>query len=186
MSLRSKAAARGLNIRQRKTKTTTTTSGFDFLGWHFRVLLNGKFQCTPSKKNSKNVIKKIKTVVNDSAIGAAEKSKLLAPVVRGWRNYHKHCNMEKYTLWHCNHSPWKKFIKQPSLNPHDVNLLIQKAFPPVSWSEKKFVNVRGDKSPYDGDLVYWSKRNSKLYEGPTAQTLKSQPFKWLPLQPKIH
>jgi hypothetical protein len=106
--------ARGLNISQKKTKTTTTTSGFDFFGWHFKTHLDGKFTCTPSKKNYKNGIKKIKTVVKDSACGAAEKSSRLAPIVKGWRNYQKHCNMRNYTLWHCNHSAWKKFIKQPS------------------------------------------------------------------------
>ncbi len=168
---------RGLNISQKKTKITATTNGLDFLGWHFQVLPDGRFRSTPSKKNYKNVIKKIKTVVNDSAIGVAEKSKRLAPIVRGWRNYHKHCNMEKHNLWHCNYSAWKKFVKQPSLNRYDVNALIQKAFPSVSYSEHKFVNVKGNKSPYDGDLVYWSKRNSKLYDGITAKTLKKQEFK---------
>nr|YP_009367476.1 putative reverse transcriptase [Sarcinofilum mucosum]ARK14459.1 putative reverse transcriptase [Sarcinofilum mucosum] len=29
---------RGLNISQKKTKTKATTSGFNFLGWHFKVL----------------------------------------------------------------------------------------------------------------------------------------------------
>ena len=116
-------------------------------------------------------------MVNNSATGAAEKSKQLAPIIRGWRNYHKHCNMENYRLWHVNYRTWKRFKKQPSFNRHDVTKLIEKAFPPVSWSKHKFVNVRGNKSPYDGDLVYWSKRNSKLYSGPTAKTLKRQQFK---------
>jgi hypothetical protein len=31
--------------------------------------------------------------------------------------------------------------------------LIEKAFPAVPYSENKFVNVKGEKSPYDGDLV---------------------------------
>lgn len=168
---------RGLNISQKKTKTTTATSGFDFLGWHFKVLPDGRFRSTPSNKNYRNVVKKIKTGVNNSAVSVAEKSKQLAPMVRGWLNYHNHCNMEKHNLWHCNHSTWKKFIKQPSLSRHDVNLLIQKAYPCVSYSEHKFFNVLGSKSPYDGDVVYWSKRNSKLYDGATAKTLKKQQFK---------
>ena len=41
---------RGLNISQKKTKTTTTTSGFDFLGWHFKVLPDGRFRSTPSNE----------------------------------------------------------------------------------------------------------------------------------------
>ena len=32
----------------------------------------------------------------------------------------------------------------------------------------------GNKSPYDGDLTYWSERNSKLYDGATSKVLKRQ------------
>ena len=120
------------------------------------------------KKNYENVIKQIKTVVNNSAIGVREKSQQLAPIVRGWRNYHKLCDMDNHNLWHCTHSTWKNFIKQPSLNRYDVNFLVQKAFPSVSYSEPKFVNVLGNKSPYDESLIYWSKWNNKLYDGNTV------------------
>ena len=34
--------------------------------------------------------------------------------------------------------------------------------------------VKGNKSPYDGDLTYWSQRNSKLYDGDTSKALKKQ------------
>jgi 5-methylcytosine-specific restriction endonuclease McrA len=37
-----------------------------------------------------------------------------------------------------------------------------------------FVNVQGNKSPYDGDMVYWSNRNSKLYTDHTSKALKRQ------------
>ena len=102
---------RGLNISQNKTKITTATSGFDFLNWQFKVLADGRFQSTPCKKNYETIVKKIKAVVNNSAVGAAEKSKQLAPIVRAWRNYHKHCTIDNHNLWNCNHSTWKKFIK---------------------------------------------------------------------------
>ena len=46
----------GLNISQKNTKITTPTNGFDFLGWHFKVLLDGRFRSTPSKKNYKTAI----------------------------------------------------------------------------------------------------------------------------------
>lgn len=38
---------RGMKISQEKTKLTSATSGFNFLGWHFKVQSNGKFRCTP-------------------------------------------------------------------------------------------------------------------------------------------
>ncbi len=34
--------------------------------------------------------------------------------------------------------------------------------------------VKGDASPYDGNVSYWVGRNSKLYSGPTAEAIKRQ------------
>ncbi|MHC5733137.1 MAG: group II intron maturase-specific domain-containing protein, partial [Nostoc sp.] len=75
------------------TKVTATTDGFDFLGWHFKVQKNGKFRSTPSVDNFKAFRKKVKHIVNNSNYGATTKAEKLAPVVRGWRNYHKFCKM---------------------------------------------------------------------------------------------
>ena len=52
--------------------------------------------------------------------------------------------------------------------------MVKTAFPHVGYSENRFANVKGDKSPFDGDVNYWSKRNSVLYDGATAKTLKKQ------------
>lgn len=165
---------RGMKISQAKTKITATTSGFDFLGWHFKVRKDGRFQSQPSKKNYENIQKKIKAVVKNSAYGATQKSDLLGPIVRGWRNYHKHCDMQKHNLWHQAHRTWKIFNKEPKINRYKVTKLIKKAFPNVSYSVNRFVNVKGDKSPFDGDVAYWSKRNSKYYDGPTSKALTKQ------------
>lgn len=47
-------------------------------------------------------------------------------------------------------------------------------FPVIPYSENSHANVIGNKSPYDGDMTYWSKRNSKLYDGETSKALKRQ------------
>ena len=78
------------------------------------------------------------------------------------------------SLWFTNNRAWKVFNKQAKLDRFQVNKLIKKAFPRVPYSENKFVMVKGDKSPYDGDITYWSKRNSKLYDNHTAKALKRQ------------
>jgi 5-methylcytosine-specific restriction endonuclease McrA len=53
--------------------------------------------------------------------------------------------------------------------------LLDKAFPAVPYSENKHVLVKGEKSPFDGDIAYWSERNSKLYDGgETSFALKRQ------------
>jgi RNA-directed DNA polymerase len=169
-------AERGLNVSQKKTKLTATTDGFDFLGWHFKVQSNGKFKCVPSVDNFKSFRKKLKTIVNSSNYGAKEKAAKLSPIVRGWRKYHKCCDMSgsRNSLWHINHRTWKVFNKETKLNKRLTTELIRKAFPTVSFSEKKHVNVKGNKSPFDGDLPYWSERNSKLYNGHTSKALKRQ------------
>ena len=169
-------ANKGMEISEEKTRITRATDGFDFLGWNFLVQENGKFRCVPSKENYQAFKKKVKTIVNSSNYGAEAKAQKLAPVVRGWRNYHKYCKMDgsKNSLWFTRDRAWKVFNKQAKLDKHSTTKLIEKAFPSVPYSENKFVMVKGDKSPYDGDIAYWSKRNSKLYDNHTAKALKRQ------------
>ncbi len=169
-------AARGMEISEQKTKLTATTDGFNFLGWNFRVQKNGKFRSRPSVDNFKAFREKVKTIINNSNYGAITKAQKLAPIVRGWRNYHRYCKMDgaRNSLWHINNKAFKVFNKEKKQSRHTSRKLVKQAFPLVSYSEHKFVNVKGDKSPYDGDLLYWSKRNSKLYDGEISKALKRQ------------
>jgi RNA-directed DNA polymerase len=81
--------------------------------------------------------------------------------------------MKLFITRHINHRTWKVFNKETKLNKGLTTKLIRKAFPTVSSSEKKYVNVKGNKSPFDGDLPYWSER-SKFYNGHTSKALKRQ------------
>ncbi|MEH2052502.1 group II intron reverse transcriptase/maturase [Nostoc sp.] len=170
---------RGMQVSQKKTKVTAATDGFDFLGWHFKVQKNGKLKSTPSVDNFKAFRKKVKHIVNNSNYGATTKAEKLAPVVRGWRNYHKHCDMNgsKHSLWFLNHRAYTVFNKETKQTRHTSKELIKKAFPTVSYSEGTHVMVQRIKSPYDGNTVYWSERNSKLYDGETSKALKKQNHK---------
>jgi RNA-directed DNA polymerase len=167
---------RGLEISEQKTKFTATTDGFSFLGWHFKVQQNGKFRCTPSEDNYRAFRKKVKAVVNNSNYGAMVKTKKLAPIVRGWRNYHRYCKMDgaRNSLYHIRYRAFQVFNKEGTMNRYKAETLVRQAFPNVPYSENKFVNVKEDKSPYDGDFIYWSERNSKLYDGLTSKVLKKQ------------
>lgn len=169
-------AERGMEISERKTKTAAATDGFDFLGWHFLVQKNGKFKSRPSEDNFKAFRKKIKAIVNNSNYGAIVKAKKLASIVRGWRTYHRYCKMDgaRNSLYFIQNRAFKVFNKEQKQNRYSSKKLLNQAFPAVSYSENKFVNVKGDKSPYDGDLAYWSKRNSKLYDNCTSRALKRQ------------
>ncbi|MEH2045038.1 group II intron reverse transcriptase, partial [Nostoc sp.] len=167
---------RGMNVSQKKTKVTAATDGFDFLGWNFKVQSNGKFRSTPSVDNFKAFRKKVKHIVNNSNYGATTKAEKLAPVVRGWRNYHKFCKMDgsRHSLWFLNHRTYTVFNKESKQTRQSSEKLVKKAFPSVPNSENKHVMVQGTKSPYDGNITYWSERKSKLYDGETSIALKKQ------------
>jgi group II intron reverse transcriptase/maturase len=169
-------AKRGMKVSEKKTKLTATTDGFDFLGWHFKVQSNGKFRCVPSADNYKAFRQKVKHIVNNSNYGATTKAEKLAPVVRGWRNYHRFCKMDgsRNSLYHIQARAYKVFNKESKQTRYTSKSLLNKAFPSVPYSENKHVNVKGEKSPYDGDITYWSERNSKLYDGETSKALKKQ------------
>ncbi|NJN13945.1 MAG: RNA-dependent DNA polymerase [Richelia sp. RM1_1_1] len=169
-------AERGMNVSEAKTKLTASTSGFNFLGWNFYVQQNGKFRSIPSEDNFKAFRKKVKKIVNCSNYGTKEKAKKLAPIVRGWRQYHKNCKLDgsRFSLWHLNHRTFKVFNREKKQDRHKAEKLVKQAFPPVPYSENSHIMVKGDKSPFDGDLIYWSKRKSKLYHGLTSKLLTNQ------------
>jgi hypothetical protein len=130
-------------------KVTAATDGFNFLGWNFKVQSNGKFRSTPSVDNYKAFRKKVKHIVNNSNYGATTKAEKLAPVVRGWRNYHKFCKMDgsRNSLYHIEKRAYKVFNKETKQNRYSSKKLLDKAFPAVSYSENKHVMVKGAKSP---------------------------------------
>lgn len=169
-------AERGMNVSEAKTKITASTSGFDFLGWRFYVQQNGKFRSIPSADNFKAFRKKVKKIVNCSNYGAKVKAKKLAPIVRGWRQYHKYCKLDssRFSLWYLNHRTFKVFNKEKKQDRHTAEKLVKQAFPSVPYSENRHIIVKRDKSPFDGDLIYWSKRKSKLYHGITSKLLNKQ------------
>jgi RNA-directed DNA polymerase len=119
----------GMNVNNKKTKVSTTQLGFDFLGWNFRFTSKNKFISTPSKDNYKNLKMKLNEIIKNSAYGVDELVKYTSTIIRGWRNYHKYCDMSKHNLWHINHKTWKRFIKQPSINRKKADFLVKKAFP---------------------------------------------------------
>jgi 5-methylcytosine-specific restriction endonuclease McrA len=169
-------AERGMKLSEKKTKVTASTDGFDFLGWHFKVQNNGKFNCTPSVENYKKFREKVKKIVNCSNYGSKVKAQKLAPIVRGWRNYHRFCDMSgsRFSLWFMNERTRVVFNKETKNTKESSVELVKKAFPTVPTSVNSHVMVKGNKSPYDGDLVYWSQRNSKLYDGMTSKALQKQ------------
>lgn len=172
-------AARGMQISPHKTKLTAATDGFDFLGWHFRVSRNGKFKSTPSVENYQTFRQKVKRIVNHRNYGASVKVQKLAPIVRGWRNYHQYCDMSgtRDSLYFIQYRAYKVFNQETKQNRHTSKLLLNRAFPTVPHAKSHFVCVKGGKSPYDGDMTYWSHRESKLYSSATSKAMYRQHHK---------
>ena len=69
---------------------------------------------------------------------------------------------------------FRVFNKENKQNRYSSKKLLDHAFPSVSYSENRHVNVKGENSPFNGDIVYWSKRNSELYNGPTSRAIRKQ------------
>ena len=78
------------------------------------------------------------------------------------------------SLYHIQKRAYAVFNREAKQNRHTSKILLDKAFPKVPYSENKHINVKGMKSPYDGDMTYWSERNSKLYDNHTSKALKRQ------------
>ena len=170
-------ATRGLRVKEAKTKVVHSTEGFDFLGWHFCVKPNGQIISTPSQKATKSIKTKVKEVMKDSRFTLEQRIDKCGSVIRGWKKYHQYCDLKNHNLWSIAYWTWKFIRKQGRYDRAQTNKVIKRAFPSVSWSVFKFYNVKGNKSPFDGDLIYWSKRENANYDGSTAQLLRKQAHK---------
>mgnify|MGYP001804743253 CR=1 FL=1 len=80
----------------------------------------------------------------------------------------------RHSLWFIAKRAHTVFLKQKKVDRWEAERLVGQAFPRVPYSENKFVNVKGDRSPFDGDIIYWSQRESKHYDNLTAKILKKQ------------
>lgn len=115
----------------------------------------------------------------------------LNPIIRGWCNYYKYCNSKETfkDVWHRTYKrlwnwarrrhPKKglkwvygKYFNRQQQGKHSIILFGNEQ---IGWltrhdsyeSGKTYIKVKGDKSPYDGDLQYWMKR-MKNYSGLTS------------------
>ncbi len=98
---------RGLRINETKTKVSKATDGFDFLGWRFRVNSRGVFKSTPSWENYADIKAKVKATWRSGTTTEA-RLKRIESQVRGWRQYHKNCDMSKHSLWSLKNWVWRK------------------------------------------------------------------------------
>jgi RNA-directed DNA polymerase len=157
---------------------------------------------TPSKKASKVHQEKIKSIIlKHRSSPQAALIKDLNPIIRGWANYYSNSDIKsvgesskqdnltylKLRRWakrRCGNSKtghekyWhsvcsRNWVFSTGIDATSFRLQLHQD---VSCSSTDYVKVKGDKSPYDGDLVYWSSRMGRHPEMPNreAKLLRQQ------------
>lgn len=156
---------RGLKVSESKTCLTKSTKGFDFLGWHFKVKSkNHKFVSYPSKKSHKAITQKIKSTMRDSRSSIEQRLSMVKKVYRGWRNYHQYCDMSQINTWTLSSWTYQYIKKRTSKDKNQILKEIRSIFNGHVYKINGFINVASNKSPMDGDWVYWSKRQNFRYD----------------------
>jgi group II intron reverse transcriptase/maturase len=171
---------RGLKPQEAKTRLVSSKEGFDFLGWHFKVKAgNNKFVCYPSKDSVQSLKMRIKQVLKDSRYKLTDRINMLKTVYRGWWNYHQFCDMRqiKSTLWAISQWTYKYINKNSNIPGKEASQLAGSIYNGHSYKVNRSPSVRGNKSVYDHDIEFWSKRNAKYYTGPLLKTLKKQDYR---------
>jgi len=135
----------------------------------------------PSKEKVKEHLLDLRRVVK--ALSAAPQIALierLSPIIRGWSNYYSTTASKEtftkcdYTLWHMlggwakrrhanknrhwvRNKYWHRDKTRTVFSIHEGYKLLMHSDTPI----RRFVKVQGNRSPYDGDWVYWSQRSGK-------------------------
>lgn len=167
--LRSKIDAflleRGLRVEEQKSQLVPSTEGFDFLGWHIKVKAkNQKFVSYPSSKNLSTVVQKIKSTMRNSGTPIVERLAKVKTIYRGWRNYHKYCDMSQINTWKMSRWVYKYLTKKTSMEKVLKLKFVKDIFNGHPYKVNGFTNVAKNKSPFDGNWVYWSNRQDFRYD----------------------
>lgn len=158
-------AIRGLEIKAEKSRVVEMVNGFDFLGFSFKKLPNGTSRSYPKEESFKRLREQVKKLLK-SPLSKKLKADKMGSKVAGWLTYYRHCYMAAMggRLWKLNQAIYQELGEKH----------IRKAMPTLSWKTGGHQNVRDNKSPYDGDWLYWSRRQQAKYDGKRARLLKLQ------------
>jgi RNA-directed DNA polymerase len=156
---------RGLKVKESKTKLTNMTEGFDFLGFNFRLI--GKPAIKSKRFPVKDWLKETKRKINHILkMNFSDKIKVekIMRICRGKTQYYRYCDLEqiKGQWWKLSRKIYKRF---------GVGI------PTLKFNSTRYVKIKRNKSPFDGDTVYWVNRTNKKYGDVRQKLIKSQDTK---------
>jgi len=176
--------------------------GFDFLGFHVRQYHTGKHQSkqgfktiiTPSqKKVTLHYARLAEIVEQHQAVKQIDLIFKLNPIIRGWCNYYRTV-ASKGTFRDMDDRMWHKLWRWAKRrHPNKTHGWVARKYWRQGWKFmvpsgspellkhasvviRRHVKVQGRRSPFDGDWVYWAKRQGAQPGIPTRLTtpLRSQ------------
>ena len=184
----------GFNIRQYKVGKHHGAKSSKGQKLGFKTLIK------PSAEKVKVHLRKLGDVIDKhKSASQVVLMKRLNPIIRGWCNYYSSVVSAK-TFTDCDHYFFEKlkrwaYRRHPTKNRHWIMCKYWHTNKGNNWSFStregnnpfimaqhrdtkivRYVKVKGNRSPYDGDLIYWSSRMGKHPEMPAqkASLLKKQ------------
>lgn len=163
----------GFEVRQYPVGKTHTGKNTNGKSLGFKTIIK------PSKETTQRHMRELKNRIKKKRAGSQpELLKELNPVVRGWANYYKTV-VASYAFSKCDHllhyqlRRWAQF-KHPQKSAHWRKQKYWRTEEGRAWvfatpegaklrthsmtPIQRHAKVRGDASPYDGNLLYWSQR----------------------------
>ena len=124
------------------------------------------------------MIPKIKATMKDTRYKLEDRLKRTKVIYRGWFNYHQYADMSQVNLWSIRKWVYR-YLKKNSKKPQAwIIEQVQSIFNGHNYRVNRYPAIKGSLSVYDGNLLYWSRRNSNHYTGPLATALRKQDYQF--------
>lgn len=149
-------SSRGLFSKDIYFDVFSSLNGFDFLGWHFRVVNKANILITPADYDYQEFLVRVKRIVNNSNYGSNVKVNKLYPIVKKWKHYHRFSCLKgaRFSLYFIKKRAFKVFSKESRQDFFSTKRLVNKCFYTLNSFEKFVLEGNSLASPYRGHLFF--------------------------------